>query len=200
MTAWSDLFDRHLADLLASLGREDILARYGWVEEFSRMAQEILSTENLAAMPPQDIYSALDSLNVPKCQVRMTNLGRVNEAGQVVDGIRALLEQPGDFAEKYRAGKIAQAGTVALSQILCLARPHRFAIRNAPFTRALAKQIPFYTARALDELGYEEFLDICRELARVVEARLMPLGLKEWATTHRFFLLYALLVVPVKGV
>ena len=195
MTAsWSALFDNHLQNLLDGLDRDGFLARYGWVEEYSRRAGEILSPESLAARPPQEIYAALDSINVPKCQVRMTNLGRVNEAGQVVEGIRALLAVPGDFAQKYRAGKIPQAGIVALSQILCLARPHRFAIRNAPFTRALARQVPFYTAKALDELGYEEFLDICRELARVAEARLKPLGLGDWATERRFLLLYALLV------
>ena len=198
MPAWSDLFDRHLETLFAGFDREDILARYGWVEEYSRMATELLSPDNLADMPAHEIYSGLDAINVPKCQVRMTNLGRVNEAGQVVEGIAALLSKPGDFGAKYRAGKIPQAGTVALSQILTLARPDRFAIRNAPFTRALARQVPLYSARALDELGYEEFLDICRELTRVVEARLKPLGLGEWALRYRFLLLYAILVVPVK--
>ncbi len=194
MPSWSDLFDRHMEKLLSGLDREAFLARYGWVGDYARKAGEILSPAALAAMPPEQIYAALDSLNVPKCQVRMTNLGRMNQAGEVVAGVAALLAKPGDFAEKYRAGKIPQAGKVALSQILCLARPHRFAVRNAPFTRALAKQVPFYNPKALDELGYEEFLDICRELARVVEARLKPLGLAEWAAEHRFLLLYALLV------
>ena len=198
MTAWGDLFDRHLEQLFAGLGREEILARYGWVEEYADMATELLSPQNLAEMPPQQIYASLDAINVPKCQVRMTNLGRVNDAAEVVDGIAALLAKPGDFAAKYRAGKIPQAGTVALSQILSLARPDRFAIRNAPFTRALARQVPLYSAKALDELGYEEFLDICRELTRVVESRLKPLGLAEWALRYRFLLLYAILVVPVK--
>lgn len=197
MAAWADLFDRHLEKLLDGLDAEGALARYGWVEEYSRMAAELLSPENLAAMPPQEIYSALDAINVPKCQVRMTNLGRVNDAGQVVEGIGQLLAKPGDFAVKYRAGKIPQAGTVALSQILSLARPDRFAIRNTPFTRALARQIPLYTAKALEELGYEEFLDICRELTRVMEARFKRLGLGEWANRYRFLLLYALLVVLV---
>lgn len=194
MASWSDLFAGHLDRLLSGMERADFLARFGWVEEYSRKAIEILSPENLASLPPHEIYSALDSLNVPKCQVRMTNLGRVNQAADVVSGIAALLSQPGDFAEKYRAGKIPQTGVVALTQILSLARPHRFVIRNAPFTRALAKQIPFYTAKALDELGYEEFLDICRELARVVTARLKPLGLSAWSEEYRFLLLYALLV------
>ena len=45
----------------------------------------------------------------------MTNLGRVNQASDVVDGIRALLAEPGDFAVKYRAGKIPQAGVVTLT-------------------------------------------------------------------------------------
>lgn len=194
MGNWSDLYDNHLAELLGGLAKEDILARYGWVEEYARRAAELLSPENLRDMPPHEIYAALDALNVPKCQVRMTNLGRVNDAESVIGGIRALLSKPGDFAAKYRAGKVPQAGTVALSQILSLARPDRFVIRNAPFTRALAKQVPLYSARALDELGYEEFLDICRELARVTEARFKAPGLGEWALRHRFLLLYALLV------
>ena len=194
MKSWSDLFDRHLEGLLAGLDREGFLARYGWVADYAGKAGELLSPSSLAAMPPEKIYAALDSLNVPKCQVRMTNLGRANRADEVVAGVAALLAKPGDFAEKCRAGKIPQAGKVTLSQILCLARPQRFAIRNASFTRGLAKQAPYYSAKALDELGYEEFLDICRELARVAEARLKPIGLAEWAAEHRFLLLYALLI------
>ena len=195
MASWSDIYVQYLDALLPGMGREEFLARFGWVEEYSLAARRLLSPENLADMPPHEIYAALDSLNVPKCQVRMTNLGRVNQAGDVVSGIAALLREPGDFAEKYRAGKIPQAGIVTLTQILSLARPHRFVIRNAPFTRALAKQIPLYTARALGELGYEEFLDICRELVRVTEERLAPLGLRDWVREYRFLLLYALLVV-----
>lgn len=198
MASWSDLFDGHMKSLLNGLTREEFLAQYGWVEEYSQKAAEILSPGNLSSMPPHDIYAALDSLNVPACQVRMTNLGRMNDARQVVEGIAAMLAQPGDFAQKYRAGKIPQAGIVTLTQILCLAMPHRFAIRNAPFTRGLAKQIPFYSAKALDELGYEEYLDLCRELARVAEERLAPFGLREWAVNHRFLLLYALLVGKTK--
>ncbi|MDR3077918.1 MAG: hypothetical protein LBV15_04040 [Planctomycetota bacterium] len=194
MSAWLDAFAGFLDRLLAGLDAGAFLTRYGWVEAHAKTAERLLSPDSLAAMPPEKIYAALDSLRAPGCQVRMTNLGRVNQAAEVVAGVAALLAKPGDFAEKCRAGKIPQAGTVTLSQILCLARPHRFAIRNAPFTRALAKQTPFYTARGLDELGYEEFLDLCRELSRAVENRLEPLGLKEWASRHRFLLLYALLL------
>lgn len=196
MASWSDLFARYLEQLLSGLGHDDFLARFGWVADYSHRTAELLSPENLSSLPPHEIYATLDSLNVPQCQVRMTNLGRVNQASEVVSSIAALLSQPGDFAEKYRAGKIPQAGVVTLTQILSLARPHRFVIRNAPFTRALSKQIPFYTVKALNELGYEEFLDICRELTKVVEARLKPLGLGEWVAEHRFLLLYALLVTP----
>lgn len=193
MPNWSDLFAREMEALLAGLSREAFLERFGWVEEYSRRAAELLSPENLASMPPAAIYAALDSLNVPKCQVRMTNLGRVNQAAEVTEAIARLLAKPGDFAEKYRAGKVPQAGVVTLTQILSLARPHRFIIRNAPFTRALAKVVPLYSVRALDELGYEEFLDICRELARPMQTLLKPLGLEAWAEQHRFLLLYALL-------
>ncbi len=194
MTAWSDLFATHLDTLLTGMDKDAILERYGWIAEFAEKASEALSPASLAERPPEQIYALLDSIRLPKCQVRMANLGRMNQAQDVVDGIAALLKQPGDFAVKYRAGKIPQAGVVALSQILTLARPDRFAIRNAPFTKALAKQIPFYTAKALDELGYEEYLDICRELARIAVAAMKQRGLGEWAERYRFLLLYALLV------
>lgn len=194
MAGWKEMLDKQLEKEFAGLDKAAFLARYGWVEDYSRKTLELLSPERLASTPPHEIYAALDSLNVPKCQVRMTNLGRMNQASDVVDAIAALLSQPGDFAQKYRAGKIPQAGVVTLTQILSLARPHRFVIRNAPFTRALAKRIPFYTAKALGELGYEEFLDICRELAKAVEERVKPLGLAAWAAEYRFLLLYAILV------
>ena len=194
MADWSTLFDRQVKSLLDGLDRERFLERFGWVSEYVDRAAAALSPDSLAKSPPETIYSTLDTLNIPGCQVRMTNLGRVNQADEVVEGIGRLLAQPGDFAVKYRAGKIPQAGVVTLTQILSLARPHRFVIRNAKITRALAKCIPFYTARALDELGYEEFLDLCRELSRVVEINLKPLGLGDWAGKYRFLLLYALLV------
>jgi hypothetical protein len=196
MAGWSDLFAKYLAGEFGGVDREEFLRRYGWVEEASLEARRLLSPGNLASMPAQEIYAALDSIKLPKCQIHMTNLGRVNAAEEVLDGIRALLSQPGDFGKKYRAGKIPQAGVVTLSQILTLVQPQRFAMRNAPFTRALAKQIPLYTARALDELGYEEYLDFCRELGRVLEAAVKRLGLAEWAVEHRFLLLYAVLVAP----
>jgi hypothetical protein len=194
MSGWGDLFGKYLANEFAGLDKEAFLLTYGWVEQASLAARRLLSQENLATMPPQEIYAALDAINLPKCQIRMTNLGRVNAAEEVLDGIAKLLSQPGDFAQKYRAGKIPQAGVVTLSQILTLVQPQRFAIRNAPFTRALAKQIPLYTARALDELAYGEYLDFCRELARVQEAAVKKFGLAQWAVEHRFLLLYAVLV------
>lgn len=194
MSDWSALFDRHFKSLLDGLDREGFLARYGWVGEYARRAAAALSPEALERSRPEEVYATLDDLNMPGCRVRMTNLGRVNQAAEVVEGIRRLLVQPGDFAVKYRAGKIPQAGVVTLTQILSLARPQRFVIRNAKFTRALAKHVPFYSPRALDELGYEEFLDICREISRVVEVNLKPFGLSDWAREHRFLLLYALLV------
>lgn len=193
MPEWSGLFDRHMERTLAGVDGDAFRRRFAWVDDLSAKAVAALDPETLAASPPADIYAALDALNVPGCAVRMTNLGRMNQAPEIVEAIIRLLAHPGDFAEKYRAGKIPQAGVVAMTEILSLARPDRFVIRNAPFTRALAKQVPFYTQKALDELGYEEFLDICRELTRVLVARLKPLGLAEWAGEKRFLLLYAVL-------
>jgi hypothetical protein len=195
MSGWGDLFAKHLRNEFTGLDADAFLRKYGWVESASREARRLLSPENLSAMPARDIYAALDAIKLPKCQVRMTNLGRVNDADGVVEGIRALLSQPGDFGTKYRAGKIPQAGVTTLSQILTLVQPQRFAIRNAPFTRALAQQIPLYTARALNELGYGEYLDFCRELSRVLESSVKHFGLAPWATDHRFLLLYAVLVI-----
>ncbi len=194
MPEWTGLFERFLDAVLTGLDRGSFMERFGWVEEYSRRAAACLAPEHLDQTRPEEIYATLDSLKVPGCQVRMTNLGRLNQAEEVVDGIKRLLAQPGDFAVKYRAGKIPQAGVVTLTEILSLARPHRFVIRNAPFTRALAKVTPFYSKKALDELGYEEFLDICRELSRSIETKLKALGLAEWAKEKRFLLLYALII------
>lgn len=194
MADWTALVDAFIKNKLVDLDREAFIKRYGWVEEYSSRAKEALGGEKLESSKPEEIYALLDSLNVPGCQVRMTNLGRMNQAREVVDGIKRLLDEPGDFAVKYRAGKIPQAGVVTLTQILSLARPHRFVIRNAPFTRALAKLVPLYSMKALNEFGYEEFLDICREITKIVETNLADLRLSEWAREKRFLLLYALLV------
>lgn len=191
MADWAQEFRIHLEDSLAGLDKEGVLARYAWVEDLSRQAQECLAPENLANAKPEDIYKRLDGLRVPGCQVRMTNLGRMNQAEEVLQAVTRLLATPGDFTAKYRAGKIPQAGVVTLTEILSLARPHRFIIRNQLFTRALARMVPLYSVRSLGEMGYEEFLDLCRELARILIERLKPLDLAAWAEERRFLLLYA---------
>lgn len=195
MGSWTDVFDKYLGGRLTGVDAGEFWERYGWVDDYAARAAGVLSSKNLSSMPPQEIYAALDSLTLPHCQIRMTNLGRVNTADEVVGGIRNLLEKPGDFSAKYRAGKIPQAGIVTLTQILMLARPDRFVIRNAAMTRAVAKQVPFYTTRALDELGYEEYLDICRELTRPLVALTRSLTPAAWSQEHRFLLLYAVLTV-----
>jgi hypothetical protein len=60
-------------------------------------------------------------------------------------------------------------------------------------TRALAKVVPLYPRKALEELAYEDYLDICAELAKVLQEYLTPVGLGEWAKEHRYLLLYAML-------
>jgi len=144
-------------------------------------------------MDPPAVYARLRTLSVPRCPIRITNLGRENQAAGVADALLRLLETPGEFEEKYRAAKIPQAGVVTITEILCVAKPMRFVLRNTRFTKALAKVIPFYTPRGLDELAYEDFLTLCRELARVLETALAAVGLGDWARTHRFLLLYAVL-------
>ena len=78
---------------------------------------------------------------------------------------------------------------VTLTELLCVARPLRFICRNTLFTRALAKIIPLYSAKALEELPYAEFLDICREPLRIMEQAPGVPG--QWAKEYRYLLLYA---------
>lgn len=193
MDGWAGLLMRFLDGELSGLDAGQIRERYAWVDELADKAALTLSAEEFERMPPEEIYSRLDALNVPQCQIRMTNLGRMNQADTVFAAIKRMLSEPGDFKEKYRAGKIPQAGMTTLTQVLSVARPHRFAIRNAVMTRAIAKVTPFYTARAVDELGYEEYLDLCRELAKGMESWMDKAGLGEWARKRRFLLLYAIL-------
>jgi hypothetical protein len=191
---WSDDFLKFLQNRFGvEPKREEIETRFAWVGELHAQARELLAPENLRAIPPHEVYARLKALNVPHCPIRITNLGRVNEAEKVVESLLKLLETQGGFEEKYRAAKIGQTGVVTISEILCVYRPMRFVLRNTAFTKAAAKVVPLYTKRALDELPYNEFLDTCGELAKVTENYLQPTGLSDWARELRYLLLYAVL-------
>jgi len=194
MPAWSDLF---LGFLRRELGEAPdgaaVSERYRWVSDLHARAREALRPETLRALPEHGIYACLESLSIPGCAVRMTNLGRTNDARRVAESILVLMETPGGFEAKFRAAKVPQAGVVTLTQILCAAKPMRFFVRNAAFTRAAATVIPLYPRKALEELAYDDFLDLVAELARLLEAHLAPAGLAAWAREHRYLLLYAVL-------
>jgi hypothetical protein len=199
MADWSALFRDFLETRFAGLPDADaIREEFAWVTDLHELARERLDPQALEAMEPGEVYGLLKSLSVPGCPIRISNLGRTNEAPQVTEALVHLLRTPGDLRQKFRAGKIPQAGVVTLSEILCIAKPHRFILRNTALSRALAKVVPFYSRRALEELAYEEFLDICRELAKVQETFLSPMELGQWARDHRFLLLYAVLTPPRK--
>ncbi len=192
MKNWSDEFSRFLA---RSWGRtpdpDNLQQHYAWVTDLHARARELLDPQTLRGMDPPGIYARLRELSVPQCPIRVSNLGRENRAHEIVDALARLMETPGGFAEKYRAAKIPQAGVVTITELLCAAKPMRFVLRNTRFTRAAAKVIPFYSAKALKELTYADFLDLCMELARVMEDVCGQAGCGDWAREHRFLLLYA---------
>lgn len=194
MAEWLDLF---CGELTRRFGEPPdpaaVRAGCGWVEEIHARAAALLEPASLREMPPEEAYARLKAIRLPGCRLSLVKLGKANEAPQVVESLVRLLETPGDLREKFRAAKIPQAGVVTVTQLLCAAKPHRFIVRNTALTRAVARVAPFYTRRALDEMRYEEFLDLCRALAGALEGRLAPAGLGEWARRHRFLLLYAVL-------
>ncbi len=171
-------------------------ARFAWMEDLHAKARELLTEEALAALPPPEIYAHLRELSVPRCPIRVANLGRVNDAAGVVESLRRLVSAPGDFEAKLRAAKIPQAGRVTIGELLCVLKPHRFPLRNTAFHRAAARVVPFYTKRGLEELPDPEFLDLARELTRIQERWLAETGLGPWAKQYRFLLLYAVLTEP----
>lgn len=197
MATWGDAFRELLVRSLGARPEADpIRARFGWIEELHRRAAALLDPEVLPALSPRELYAGLSALHLPGSAIRVTNLGRENEAEGVKDALHRLLTDQGGFAEKFRAAKIPQAGVVTLSELLTLAKPHRFVCRNTAFTRALAKVIPVYSRRALEELPYDDFLDLCRSLCELLEAHLAPAGLAEWVRQYRYLLLYAILTEP----
>lgn len=196
MPKWSDTFVGILEERFgANPSREDLLSEFAWVEELHRKAGENLSPEALENAEPHEIYSRLKELSLPKFPLRLTNLGRENQAGDVAEMVRRLLLTKGGYREKLGAAKVPQAGVVTLTGILCLCRPHRFLLRSTAFTRGAAKAIPLYGLRALNELSYEDFFDLCTELARVQTAYFSLAGLGKWAERLKFLLLYAILAV-----
>lgn len=183
---------------------QELTARFGvdlsgveqhcsWVPQLAVSAAELLAPASLRVMPPAEVYDRLRALGIPQCPIRIAHLGRVNDAERIVEALLRLLETPGGIDEKFRAAKFPQAGIVTLTELLCVARPLRFICRNTLFTRALAKIIPLYSARALGELPYEEFLDICREPCLVLEKAPGLTGV--WAKQYRYLLLYAAVTV-----
>lgn len=195
MAQWSDAFRGYLHRLFGSpLDPERVVSVTDWVSQRHAEASACLDPEALKTMAPDEVYRNLERLRLPKCQIRVTNLGRMNEAAGVVEALVTLMSTQGDFEQKYRAAKCPQAGVVTMTELLCLARPTRFLCRNTACTNALATVIPFYSRKAIRELPYREFMDLCRELVRVLEEELPPVVSLDWIRTHRYLLLYAVLV------
>jgi hypothetical protein len=197
---WSQILEDHLHSRFGeSPDRNLICEKYSWVSDIHAKARKILSPDRLSSQPPQEIYHSLAGLALPGVPFRLTRIGKANDAARIGEAVVKLLTEPGNFEQKYRAAKIPQTGVVTLTEILCLAKPGRFALRNTAFTRSLARVIPLYTAQALKELSYEDYLDYCRELARIQERYLAGAGLEDWAREHRFLLLYAILACKQGG-
>ncbi len=193
MGEWTDAVATLVAGKIAGLDASAIAARWAWVPELGERAAELLDPARLRARPPEMVYDDLRQLGVAQCPIRLTNLGRANDAERIVASLLRLLETPGGFAEKYRAAKFPQAGLVTITELLCVARPGRFVCRNAAFTRALAKVAPFYSYAALNEMGYEEFLDVCRVLAeRLTRFPASPVA--ALAARWRYLFLYGALL------
>jgi hypothetical protein len=172
---------------------DDIMEKWGWVESKASFARGVLSSNHLQEVQPSKLYSELNALSFSGCKIRITNLGRENNAERIRESLLKLVSTKGGFEEKFYAAKFPQAGKVTLTELLCLYRPMRFAIRNSAFTKALAGIVPLYGKKALDELPYEEYLDICRELSKIIEDIFSAFSLCDWAKEHRFLLLYAVL-------
>ncbi|MFW5856910.1 MAG: hypothetical protein ACOCX4_03450 [Planctomycetota bacterium] len=193
MADWTDAYRGFLEQRYGASPGPDLQDRFAWVGALHAHAREVLAPGALAEMPPAEVYARLGGLTAPGALISLAKLGKANDAERIVEALRRLMEAKGDFAAKFRAAKIPQAGVVAITALLTAVKPQRFAIRNTAFTRALAGVVPLYGKRALDELAYEDFLDVCRELARVQEAWCGGGEPGEWARAHRFLLLYALL-------
>ncbi len=197
---WSDDFRRFLHKQWgATPDAEALQEQYAWVTELHLKARELLAPAALRAFSPPEVYQRLLTLSVPRCPIRVANLGRENQASEIVEALVRLMETPGGFEAKFAAAKIRQTGVVTLTELLCVAKPVRFMLRNTRLTRAAARVIPLYTARGLNEIEYEDFLDLCRELARLLEETCSTVGLGDWAKTHRFLLLYAVLTGETSG-
>jgi len=192
MGNWNDDFQNYFAGNIPT-DKCQILEQFAWVETLHQKAVLILDPTRMEEMDPTEIYHEIEELSVPECAIRVTNLGRMNQAADVVESLIRLMKTQGGFDAKYRAAKIPQAGVVTVSELLCLAKPHRFFIRNTAFTKALAKVVPFYSKRGLDELAYNDLLDIVKQLTLVQEKWFADSELGEWAKKLRYLLLYAVL-------
>lgn len=189
---WTDLFNDELIKKFGQNPDADKFQQtFLWVDELYEKALNVLNPDKLASMPPQDVYAELKELSIPQCPFRVAHFGRATDSESIVESLIKLLTVQGGLEEKYRAAKFPQAGVVTITEILCIARPTRFICRNAAFTKALAKIVPLYSKKALDELPYREYLDICREMIRVVEEYIPEK--KEWIDSRRYLLLYAIL-------
>lgn len=188
MSDWTALLKQELCNKLGD-NLQLIEEKCGWVPEIAEKAKVMLTPEFLSSISPEEVYNHIKELGISQCPIKLTNLGRVNDAQRVVDSLLKLLSTPGGLSEKYRAAKFPQAGIVTITELLCVARPLRFICRNTAFTREFAKIIPLYSKKALDELPYEEFLDLCRELCKILEEAPGIAG--EWAKKYRYLLLYA---------
>lgn len=193
MAEWGGLIKESLEERFSSLSNDEILENFSWVVEVNQSANKFLTVDALDELSPGELYENLSRLSIPGCKLRITNLGKANDAERIKESLIKLLSIQGGFEEKFRGSKFPQAGIVTVSEILCILKPHRFFIRNTAFINGLAKVVPFYGKRALSELSYNDLYDICNELAKVMGQFFSGKGLHDFATRYKFLLLYAVL-------
>ena len=81
-----------------SLLTNELTARFGpelagletccaWVPPLAAAAARLLDPAALRAMPPAEVYERLRALGIPQCPIRIAHLGRVNDAGRIVEAL-----------------------------------------------------------------------------------------------------------------
>ncbi|MHC4870336.1 MAG: hypothetical protein ACYTFY_00660 [Planctomycetota bacterium] len=193
MSEWSGIFKQYLNKKFAEKNSEYILSDYSWIKDIHEKAIALFNSEKLASIEPAELYKSLSELSIPQCRIKVVNLGKANDAARIIASLKALFSIQGDFEKKFKESKFPQAGIVTVSEILCVTKPIRFFIRNTAFTKGLAEVVPFYSAKAVRELSYNDLFDICNELAKVMIGFFNEKGLAEFAAEYKFLLLYAVL-------
>ncbi len=205
--SWTSALQASAWAFFSKIGSEQAL-RTHWApwESLSEEVSSFLEAENLRSVPGEEVYRRVVDLfqTRPRIRARFKALLAFHEGEKLREALLRMIavREQGDPGRRITALHLGGLGRATASELLCLWWPYRFLPQNAASCKGLARMVPVYRRRDLEELPYDSFLSLAGTLERSFRETAVELipGVKGWITERRYLYFYAFLTErPSKG-